>query len=138
MKKPWNKDSTFVEMNRMGLPVDNILSEADAGKAARFRRLMGPPFARKFVFDFDEPAKVCTKRMIDKIEQLRKEQGGVVELFHEFTTYAFDALSLSHKFQLGLHIAEYAYGGFFKGAEVRTGFNGIDVIKQATNSNVRR
>ena len=102
MKKPWDRDPELAEMARNGLPVNNIMSEPDYAKAARFRRLMGPPFARKFLFDLDEPVKMCTKRMIEKIEELRTSQDGIVELMNEFTHYSFDALSTSTSFHIGL------------------------------------
>jgi cytochrome P450 len=91
--KPWKKDPELVKMMRGGMPVDNIASVVEFRDAMRFRRLMGGPFTKKFIRDQEHLIRVCVQRMMDRLEKLRVENNGVVEVFDEFTEYAFDALS---------------------------------------------
>jgi cytochrome P450 len=90
-KVQWDKEPEFCHLVKCGLKVDNVLSIADPAGASRMRRLIGAPFAKKFLLDHEGIFKDCTKNMIEKVEQLRKE--GNVDVALQFKKYAFDILS---------------------------------------------
>lgn len=58
------------------------------------RRLIGTPFARKFLLDQEYIFKKCTKRMIEKVERIM-ETDGKVDAAKEFMNYSCDLLSLA-------------------------------------------
>lgn len=95
-KLPWNKDPDFCKLSRIGMPVDNIVSMASQLESKRLRRLIGPPFAKKFLSDQVQIFKDCTKTLLSKIEELRKENDNKVNVLHEYKTYALDILSNTH------------------------------------------
>jgi cytochrome P450 len=73
--------------------VNNVLSIQTARESQRMRRLVGPPFAKKFLLDQEQLFKDITKRMIERINKLRKEQDDKVEVLIEYKNYALDLLS---------------------------------------------
>ena len=92
-KLPWDKDPDFCKAVRGGLEVDNVLSIQTAKESQRMRRLVGPPFAKKFLLDQEQIFKNCTKTLIMKLERGRKENNNKVDVLLEFRDYAFDILS---------------------------------------------
>lgn len=74
------------------MPVDNIASVIEFRDAMRFRRLMGPPFTKKFIRDQEHLIRVCVQRMMNRLEALRVKNNGIVEAFEQFSEYAFDVL----------------------------------------------
>ena len=93
---PWNKDPEFCRLARIGMKVDNIVSMASALESRRVRRLMGPPFAKKFLCDQVQIFKDCTERLLAKIEQSRDENNNKVDILDEYKAYALDILSITH------------------------------------------
>ena len=81
-------------MMRGGQKVENILSMPSVREALRMRRLIGTPFARKFLLDQEYIFKKCTKRMIEKVEQIMETQGKV-DAAKEFMNYSCDLLSFT-------------------------------------------
>ena len=92
-KIPWNKDPDFCNGVRGGLEVDNVLSIPTAKESQRMRRLVGQPFAKKFLLDQGFLFKKCTKRMIERLDNLRRNQNDIVEISYEFKSYSIDILS---------------------------------------------
>lgn len=92
-KLPWDKDPAFCKAVRGGIDVDNVLSIQTAKESQRMRRLVGPPFAKKFLLDQEQIFKTCTKTLITNLERRRKENDNKVNVFVEFKKYAFDILS---------------------------------------------
>jgi hypothetical protein len=80
-------------MVRGGLNVDNILSATGAREALRMRRLIGTPFAKKFLVDQEYIFKGCTQKMIDNLEVRRVNNGGQIDAVELFMKYSFDVLS---------------------------------------------
>ena len=62
--------------------------------ALRLRRMIGTPFARKFLLDQEYIFKQCTKAMIEKLEMV-STRDGKVDVAHEFMNYSCDLLSSS-------------------------------------------
>lgn len=93
-KLPWDKDPDFCESVRGGLPVENVLSIQTARENQRMRRLVGPPFAKKFLADQEQIFKDCTKAFIASVEDRRKRQNNIVDILLECKKYAFDIISL--------------------------------------------
>ena len=89
----WDKDPANCRAVRGGLKVDNVLSVSSAKESQRMRRLVGPPFAKKFLLDQEHIFKDCTKRMIERIKVL-SEHDSRVDVLVEYKNYAFDILSL--------------------------------------------
>ena len=92
-RTPWDKDPQFSRMVRGGLEADNVLSISGAREALRIRRLVGAPFAKKFLAEQEHIFKACTKKLIEKIEEDRKS--GPVDVARLFMEYSFDLLSTS-------------------------------------------
>ena len=92
-KLPWDKDPEFCKAVRGGLKVDNVFSIQTAKESQRMRRLVGPPFAKKFLLDQEHILKTCTKTLIMKLESHRKQSNNKVDVAVEFRKYAFDILS---------------------------------------------
>ena len=99
-KLPWNKEPELCKIFRAGMPVDNIVSIASARESKRIRRLVGPPFAKKFLADQEEVFKNCTKRVLEKIDNLRIKNDNKVDMFQVFKEYALDVISISIYFQV--------------------------------------
>lgn len=57
------------------------------------RRLIGTPFARKFLLDQEYIFKKCTVRMIEKVERMMQREGKV-DAAKEFMNYSCDLLSM--------------------------------------------
>jgi len=87
---PWDRDPDFCRLARFGMKIDNILSMAHARDALRQRRLIGGPFAKKFLLDQEHIFKKYTKRMLEELERLRKSTDGKVDMNLQFMKYAFD------------------------------------------------
>jgi hypothetical protein len=104
-KLPWNKDPELCGMSRCGMTVDNIVSTAEARQALRLRRLIGVPFAKKFLLDQEHLFKESTKKMIETLEQLRESQDGKIDITPQFRKYAFDLIS----FQLLFFFSNCSY-----------------------------
>lgn len=81
-------------MLRFGLKGDNLVSIQNAREGLRMRRLMGPPFARKFLLDQENIFKDCTKRMIDGVNRLRVMNDNLVDMAIEFKKYTLDVMSM--------------------------------------------
>jgi hypothetical protein len=92
-KIPWDKDPEFCRMVRFGMTVDNIESTGEFREASRLRRLVGGPFAKKFLLDQEHLFKKSTKKMIETLEQLRESHDGKFDIAPQFRKYAFDLLS---------------------------------------------
>lgn len=60
-KLPWNKDPEFYRSARHGMSVDNVISVCSAQENKQLRKMIGGPFARKFLFDREYIFKKCTK-----------------------------------------------------------------------------
>jgi len=80
-------------MMRGGQRVENILSMRHIRDALRLRRMIGTPFARKFLLDQEYIFKQSTKKMIENLEMVRSRDGKV-DVAHEFMNYSCDLLSL--------------------------------------------
>jgi len=89
----WNKHPEMVRISRGGLTVDNLLSTPSAKDALRMRRVVGPPFAKKLLYEQESIFKDCTKRVMERMEEERKCEPRV-DIMHQFMTYAFDVLSM--------------------------------------------
>jgi len=134
-KFPWDKDSQFQRGARVGLSVDNLVSIAGAREALRLKRLMGPPFARKFLLDQEQSFKKSVKRVIRRLNQ-GMSNDGKVDVHRQFKLYVFDIISLFPRRKL-LIIAEFAFGGCFKGSS-SDGFMGapeVDLLENFALSN---
>jgi hypothetical protein len=75
------------------MKVDNLVSMASALESRRLRRLMGPPFAKKFLCDQVQIFKDSTKTLLARIEKTRDENNNKVDIFQEYKMYALDILS---------------------------------------------
>jgi len=117
---PWDKEQALVNSERYWLKVDNVVSLKRAKDALKMRRIMGKPFARKFLQDQEEIFKEGTIKFLERVENLRKSQDGKVDIYAEFGLYAFDVLT------------EIVYGGHFKKAALRPGKSFIQLIGQAS------
>jgi hypothetical protein len=93
MHVPWDKEHALAASERYRLKVDNVVSMKRAKDALRMRRIMGKPFAKKFLQDQEEIFKDGTIKFLDRIEELRNCQDGKVDIYAEFGNYAFDVLS---------------------------------------------
>lgn len=94
-KSIWDKDPANCRAVRGGLKVDNVLSIQTARESQRMRRLVGAPFAKKFLLDQEQLFRDCTQRMIERIDKLRGEQDNKVDVWIEYKNYALDILSIS-------------------------------------------
>jgi hypothetical protein len=92
-KLPWDRDPEFCSLARFGMKIDNILSMAHARDALRQRRLVGSPFAKKFLLDQDHIFKKCTKKMMENLDRLRESNDGKVDVNLQFMKYTFDLIS---------------------------------------------
>jgi hypothetical protein len=117
-KLPWDKDPDFCRMVRAGMPVDNVLSTQRFKDAMRIRRLIGTPFAKKFLLDQEYIFKECTKKMLNVLETARIRDG-TVDVAHHFMKYAFDLLSIPS--QLKTHHSGIRIWGVFQGCEYPSG-----------------
>jgi hypothetical protein len=117
-KMPWDKDPWFQRLARMGMKVDNLVGIQGYREAMRMRRPMGVPFARKFLLDQGYIFKHCVKRAIENIDRIALINDGAVDIHLQTKLYAFDVISGSLESGLTLTLAEFAYGGFFKGSSV--------------------
>jgi len=90
---PWDRDPDFCRLARFGMKIDNILSMAHARDALRQRRLVGAPFAKKFLLDQEHIFKKYTQKMIDELERLRECNDGKVDMNLQFMKYAFELTS---------------------------------------------
>ena len=61
-------------------------------EALRMRRLIGTPFARKFLLDQEHIFKDCTKKMMRILEEYNIRDG-TVDVANHFMKYSFDLLS---------------------------------------------
>jgi len=97
-KLPWDRDPDFSRLARFGdgLKSENILSMAHARDALRQRRLIGGPFAKKFLLDQDYLFKKCAKKAITNLDRIRENNGGKVNVSLEFMKYSFDVISMDY------------------------------------------
>ena len=93
-KLPWDKDPVISKMQRAGLGVENVASAQKFRDSRRLRRLMGTPFAKKFLHDREQIMKDCTKRCIDKLNCLRNANDDKVDMLLEFKNFTLDVVSL--------------------------------------------
>src|SRR5579859_3803958 len=92
-KIPWDKDPWFQHLARMGMKVDNLVGIPGFREAMRMRRLMGAPFARKFLLDQEYLFKNCVKNTLDNINKICLTNDGVVDIHRQNKLYAFDVIS---------------------------------------------
>ena len=92
-RTPWDKEYSIHSSERWGLKVDNVVSMKEAKPALKMRRIMGKPFAKKFLQDQEEIFKEGTIKFLARIEELRKLSNDKVDIYAEFGNYAFDVLS---------------------------------------------
>ena len=90
---PGIKTLSSVSLARCGMKIENILSMAHARDALRQRRLIGTPFAKKFLLDQEHIFKKCTKKMIENLDRLRESNDGKVDVTLQFMKYTFDLTS---------------------------------------------
>lgn len=76
------------------MTVDNIVSIQRPREASRMRRLIGPPFSRKFLLDREDIFKQCAERTIKRIEESRALNEGPVEVSMEFRRFTLDVVSM--------------------------------------------
>jgi hypothetical protein len=133
-KFPWDKEATFCKGVKCGLEVENVVSIPRAREALKMRRLMGPPFARKFLLDQENIFKRCVEKVIQRIDQMCESNGGVdVQL--EFKKYALDVVS-NNLCLMSWRIAEFAYGGYSKFDSTVTGGSAEELMTQVVHANV--
>ena len=77
----------------MGMKVDNLVGIPGFREAMRMRRLMGAPFARKFLLDQEYLFKKCVKNTLDNINKICLTNDGVVDIHRQNKLYAFDVIS---------------------------------------------
>lgn len=92
---PWDKPQDFSMAVRFGSKADNLASCPNSKRNMRLRRLVGPPFAKKFLLDQEEIFKKCVRRWIEKIENLRQCQNGNVDIGKEGKYFTLDVISSS-------------------------------------------
>lgn len=92
-RQPWDQDPEISPAGRLGFNTDNLFSTTKAREGMRLRRLIGPPFAKKFLLDQEQIFKECTKRAIEKIKRLAERNDNKVEMLIEFKNYAMDVVS---------------------------------------------
>lgn len=97
-KMVWDKDPYFRSIARMGMKVDNLVSIPGLRDAMRMRRLMGAPFARKFLLDQEYIFKSSIKKSIENIDRIASANDGVVDIHRSNKLYAFDVISTSSLF----------------------------------------
>jgi hypothetical protein len=65
----------------------------EAKPALKMRRIMGKPFAKKFLQDQEEIFKDGTIKFLNRIETIREASNDQVDIYGELGNYAFDVLS---------------------------------------------
>jgi hypothetical protein len=75
------------------MKIDNILSLAHARDALRQRRLIGAPFAKKFLLEQEHIFKTCTKKMIEDLDRIRESNDNKVDANLQFMKYTFELIS---------------------------------------------
>ena len=94
-KQPWDQDPSMSAAGRLGFNADNLFSTTTAREGMRLRRLVGPPFAKRFLQDQEDIFKDCAKRALKKIKQLSELNDNKVEMLIEYKNYAMDVVSIS-------------------------------------------
>ena len=94
-KLPWGKVPEICRITRNGMKVDNIVSIQNAREALQMRRLVGPPFSRKFLLDQDFIFKRYVKKVIETIEHCRLNGDGNVDILKEFKQFALNVVCIS-------------------------------------------
>jgi len=79
---------------RFGFKCDNLFSIGKMREGLRLRRLVGPPFGKKFLLEQEQVFKDCTKRMMERINELRILNDNKVDLLLEGKNYAMDVVSI--------------------------------------------
>ena len=120
----------------MGLDVDNLVSIPGTREALRLKRLMSPPFARKFLLDQEQRFKKSVKRVIGRLKEGMTEEGKV-DVHRQFKLYVFDIISYCPCRKI-LMVAEFAFGGYFKGSssDGLMGAPEVDLLENFALSNV--
>ena len=77
--------------------VDNLVSIPKFKEGMRVRRLMGAPFARKFLLDKEYVFKSCVKRAMDSVDELVRMSDGVVDIHRQHKLYAADVISTAFR-----------------------------------------
>lgn len=87
---------------RLGFNADNLFSTTKATDGVRLRRLVGPPFAKKFLRDQEQIFKDCTKRaMVATFESIiYKSQGKRAIDFQHHIVVALSILGNFHNQRL--------------------------------------
>lgn len=94
-KTVWDKDPIMSLGGRFGFNKDNLFSMSNSGESLRIRRLVGPPYAKKFLLDQEWIFKDCTKKLIKRLNQLRETNGNKVDVLVEYKKYALGAVSIT-------------------------------------------
>lgn len=136
-KELWDKDPMLCKIVRHGLPVDNIISIASARESRRMRRLVGPPFAKKFLVDQENVLKECVKNVISNVESLRINDGKV-DMMHEYKKYTLDVLSIFFGVNILTVLAEFVFGGCFRGDLIQSSVNKFQLMDDALLCSVVR
>jgi len=136
-KQPWDKDPLLCKIVRHGLPADNVISISSARESRRMRRLIGPPFAKKFLIDQEHVLKECVKKVIMNVESLREINADKVDMMHQYKKYTLDALSTFLNVKVNC-LAEFAFGGFFCGDLIESGVNEFQLMDDGLICSVAR
>jgi hypothetical protein len=64
-------------------------------ESIKMRRLISPPFGRKFLQDQQHIFKDCVNKALNKITRMSKDEGGVVDFYYVAKLYAFEVISSS-------------------------------------------
>jgi len=134
-KQPWDQDATMSSAGRLGFKVDNLFSTTKAREGMRLRRLVGPPFAKKFLQEQEEIFKDCAKRMIEKVKVMIGSGHNKVDLLLEYKNYAMDVVSISSCLTR-IMLAEFSFGGYFKEGSIRPGVTSIQLIEEVPLASV--
>ena len=71
---------------------DNVLSTQNFKDAMRVRRLIGTPFAKKFLLDQEYIFKNCTRKLMNTLGEY-SVRDGTVDVANHFMKYSFDLIS---------------------------------------------
>jgi cytochrome P450 len=64
-------------------------------EAIKVRRLISPPFGRKFLQDQQHVFKECVNKALNKITRMSQDGEGVVDFYYIAKLYAFEVISSS-------------------------------------------
>jgi cytochrome P450 len=94
LRQPWDQDPEMSSVGRLGFNADNLFSTTKAKDGVRLRRLVGPPFAKKFLQDQEQIFKDCAKRAMEKMKRLAETNDDKVDVLMEYKNYTMDVVSM--------------------------------------------